>query len=40
MARLYSSHNDDPDELLCCWRVTVGMDEVLAVRMNQAHSAA
>ncbi|WP_121555107.1 hypothetical protein [Gibbsiella quercinecans] len=36
----YSSHNDDPDELLCRWRVIVGMDEVLAVRLNQAHSAA
>lgn len=36
----YSNHNDDPDELLCRWRVIVGMDEVLAVRLNQAHSAA
>lgn len=36
----YNSHKDDPDELRCRWRVIVGMDEVLAVRLNQAHSAA
>ncbi len=35
----YSSHNDDPDELLCRWCVIVGMDDVLAARLNQAHSA-